>query len=280
MLMNNDVTRTQNKNIKNRKLRLAGIISLSVILYAVYTAGILAYFKSSDMVTNRLDASHGSVTILEPAWDNEGKSMAKKSEPGMDIPKDPRAYNDGEVPLYIRIKMRIRLSGTKNNNLQGEDEDHGNYVGIPENKKRMAAVVKAIMLDGNHSMNGTYQNFILIDTDNDNSDMTKWTVSSCNNKYFLCDYKNHSSSSNELEFWFYYTGDNTGNETERKMVIRDPDEETAQLFQQINIPVYKRDYYGVFDQKYQIILRAEGVPAAAFGDHAPTMSDFINEADK
>lgn len=263
MLMKNSYTKSDNKNIKKKKLRIAGIISLSVILYAVYTAGILAYFKSSDTVTNRLDASHGSVTISEPAWDNKGKSMAKTSEPGMKIPKDPRAYNDGEIPLYIRIKMRIRLSGTKNNNLQ-----------------RMAAVVKAIMLDGDHSQNGTYQNFISINTDNDNTDMTKWTVSSCNNKYFLCDNINHSSTGNELEFWFYYTGDNTGDVTERKMVIREPDEETAQLFQQINIPVYKLDYYGVFDQEYQILLRAEGIPSATFGDNAPTMSEFKNEADK
>ena len=198
--------------------------------------------------------------------------MAQQSEPGMDIPKDPRGYNDGDIPLYIRLSMRIRLSAADNRNLEGSDEYGGNYVGQPDKIKRMKAVIGAIMLDNEHSISGKEEPFITVATTD--PEIKNWRVLSCNNKLFYCDMENHSKNSDEVEYWFYYTGEAGSDPHQLKMERVDPANETAQLFQQISVPVYKREYYGVFDQKYQIFLKAEGVPVEFFGDKVPTVNEF------
>ena len=50
------------------------------------------------------------------------------------------------------------------------------------------------------------------------------------------------------------------------MKIVKPKESTKELFDHIDIPIYKKDYLGVFDQPYDIILEAEGIPAANYPD--------------
>jgi hypothetical protein len=48
------------------------------------------------------------------------------------------------------------------------------------------------------------------------------------------------------------------------MKLVKPQESTKELFNHIDIPVYKKDYFGVFDQPYNITLEAEGVPASNY----------------
>jgi hypothetical protein len=43
------------------------------------------------------------------------------------------------------------------------------------------------------------------------------------------------------------------------MRIVKPQEETAELFDQLEIPVLKKDYLGVFDQSYIINIEAQAV---------------------
>ena len=62
-------------------------------------------------------------------------------------------------------------------------------------------------------------------------------------------------------FYFYYIGDNNGD-----MAVVKPGGATDALFDDLIIPINKKDYYGVFDQKYEIILTAEGIPAANYPD--------------
>jgi hypothetical protein len=60
-------------------------------------------------------------------------------------------------------------------------------------------------------------------------------------------------------YYFYYTGENSDT-----MKLVKPQESTKELFNHIDIPVYKKDYFGVFDQPYNITLEAEGVPASNY----------------
>ena len=249
---------------RTRRQRMT-VCAVFVCAGVLLAAGVFAYFNSSDMVTNRLTAIHGHVAIREPLWDSEGQNMAKKSEPGMQIPKNPYGVNDGEVPLYIRLTMTIKLGAynKQESYLEGNDSDNGD-VGVPTAEKRLRSIVNAIW-----QVDDAGNKTPLIILDNPNADVKNWTIS-CNNPAFVCEPDNKSGKSDELLFYFYYTG---GDDVMR---IVEPECGTAELFQRVDIPIYKKDYLGVFDQKYYIILKAEGIPAESF-DSAPTIARFKAE---
>ena len=207
----------------------------------VVMALTMAYFTSSDAVTNRMTAVHGSVIIQEPLWDSTGQFMAQKSEPGMEIPKNPSGLNDGQIDLYVRLKMTIEL-GKYSGNLSGNDTADG-YVGIPTNAKRLKAIVEAIKNENN-------EQFLTLDT---TGTVSKWKITSCNNSKFIAEETNYGGDS-ALIFYFYYT-----NGSENMCIVK-PEESTAELFHHLDIPIYKKDYLGVFDQQYRITLQAEGIP--------------------
>ena len=89
---------------KNKRQKLT-ILAVGFIVYVLALSGIFSYFHGSDAVTNRISAAQGSVTIQEPNWDSTGQYKAQVSEPGMKIEKDPSGYNNGQVNLYIWLKM-------------------------------------------------------------------------------------------------------------------------------------------------------------------------------
>ena len=60
-------------------------------------------------------------------------------------------------------------------------------------------------------------------------------------------------------FYFYYiAGEKNGDSSSMRLVM--PEEATSKLFDQLVIPVYKKDYLGVFDQKFDIFIEAQAVP--------------------
>lgn len=247
---------------KNKRQKLTLIFALFV-LYTLEFAGVFSYFHGSDVVTNRFNAQHGSVTIQEPLWDSNGASMAKASEPGMHIPKNPSGVNNGQMNLYIRIKMTVKLE-EYSGNLTGTDQNDGD-VGIPSNEKRLKSIVNAIKLDDG-------ENFITLNTTGNIQD---WKIEKCNNNNFTYEPDNMSNADDELVFYFYYTaGDTNGSDSVMHMVC--PENTTAELFQYLEIPIYKKDYLGVFDQKYYILLQAEGIPAQSF-QNAPTIEEYKNK---
>lgn len=254
------------KTRRQRFTAVAVFVSAGILL----AAGVFAYFNSSDMVTNRLTAIHGHVAIQEPLWDSEGQYMAKKSEPGMQIPKNPYGVNDGDIPLYIRLTMTIKLGAYNDQEsyLVGNDSTDGE-VGVPTAKKRLRSIVNAIWqvdAEGNKTP--------LITLNDPDDDVKNWSIT-CNNPAFVCESDNKSGKSDELLFYFYYTaGDVSGEDPVMRIV--EPENGTAELFQRVDIPIYKRDFLGVFDQKYYIILKAEGIPAESF-DSAPTIARYKSE---
>ena len=93
------------------RIRKSGKRQKLTILFALFIfnilllSGIFAYFQSKDEVTNRYHAKNAVVRLLEPDWDSVGQNLAKASEPGMTIPKNPYAKNEGQNDLYIRLKI-------------------------------------------------------------------------------------------------------------------------------------------------------------------------------
>ena len=241
--------------LSKRKRQKATVLFAVFIGYVLLLSGIFSYFHSEDAVTNRIEAKAGSVIIKEPKWDGKGINMAQRSEPGMQIPKDPSGYNDGQVDLYVRLKMTVEL-GKYSGNLIGSDTDDGD-VGVPTDAKRLDAIVKAIKND-----NG--EQFLNLNTTS--GAVSEWKIASWDNPAFIAEAENYSAVDDEsnkdkkLVFYFYYTGGDTDSNGSSIMRIVKPEESTATLFDHLDIPIYKKDYLGVFDQQYRISLQAEGIP--------------------
>ena len=218
-----------NKLLHDRKRQLITAAAAFFIVYVLLMSGIFSYFHSKDSVTNHMNAKGGSVTIYEPSWDSSGQFKAKASEPGMKIEKDPYGYNNGQSDVFIRLKMTIDTS-----NYTAKNETYA--VNFPDDKsKRTAAILSAIKLEnGDPLINGTVTN---------NPDFIMSAV----------------VENEKTVYYFYYTGENSDT-----MKLVKPQESTKELFNHIDIPVYKKDYFGVFDQPYNITLEAEGVPASNY----------------
>lgn len=214
------------------------------IVYIMLLSGIFAYFQSKDEVTNRLTAPNGAVDIQEPLWDNKGQYKAKVSEPGMTIEKNPSGVNTGQVDVYIRLVMTVDASTFKSKNSTYDTTYR--Y----EESERVSRILDAIELANDESFLNAAR-----------------TVTQ--NKDFIMDTKTDTSTG-KTTYYFYYTG----GDTEQKMKVVKPGERTVDLFDHIDIPIYKKDYFGVFDQPYDIILTAEGVPAANF-PNGLTVTDAI-----
>ena len=229
---------------KRQKLTM---LSAVFVLYILLLSGIFSYFHSEDAVSNRLEAKNGSVTIQEPNWDSKGQYKAQASEPGMTIEKDPSGYNNGQANLFIRLTMTIQIDDLENCRLSEP----------PLFSQRLDAIANAIQLG---SKDANDENIHLFDTEGDEL--------ICNNSNFVFGGYEDSSDKKERVYYFYYTGGDKQNEIDMMRVVN-PTNSTAELFCQLEIPVYKKDYLGYFDQPYDIILTAEGIPAANYPDGLP-----------
>ena len=220
--------------------------AIAFIVYVLLMSGIFSYLHSEDSVTNRLNARTGSVTIKEPDWDSEGQFMAQHSEPGMEIKKDPYGFNDGETDLYIRLKMTVELGAFDK---KSKTEDYlSQYDNTDNESRRLESVINAIRLvDGN----GVASDFIMY-----NEESQQWE---CYNHSFVIESQELSDETGKQVFYFYYIQDKANASDPDIMQTVKPDEATDELFQRIDIPVFKKDYLGVFDQSYSIVLEAEGI---------------------
>lgn len=227
-----------------------------LVIYVLVLRGIFAYLQSEDTVSNRMTGKNGSVTLLEPAWDSKGQAMAAKSEPGMQIPKNPYGWNDGQVDLFIRLRMTVSLGDFK---AAGKTQSYRDAYADAEGRdaRRLREIVKAIrFVDGDTDVP-------LLTLDDSASDVQSWTAAACANGLFFCDGENEAENGSSLVFYFYYTAGDTLGENAMMRAVQ-PGAGTAELFQRVDIPVYKADYLGVFDQPYTVTVEAEGIPAGAY----------------
>ena len=231
-----------NRIFRGKKRQMLTVGAAVFIVYVLLLAGIFSYFHSEDAVANRMEAKSGSVTILEPNWDGKGQYKARASEPGMTIEKDPSGYNDGQADLYIRLTMTIKVDDLVNCRLSEP----------PSFSQRLDAIANAIRLE---SKDANDENLRLFYTESGEL--------KCNNSSFVFGGIEESSDPKERVYYFYYTGGDKTDGVDMMRIVK-PKNSTAELFHQLDIPIYKKDYLGVFDQPYDIILTAEGIPAANY----------------
>ena len=238
---------------KNKRQKLT-ILAVGFIVYVLALSGIFSYFHGSDAVTNTLRSvsqsqnEEGSVTIIEPQWDAVGETMAEHMEPGMQIPKDPSGKNDGDQDLYIRLKMTISFDAyvgklTKNKTDLTPQEIQNGEIGIPSDDERMQRIIEQIIFDPSTSPATQFMTY----------NGTNWT---CHNPSYSLE--PGTNTEKPYVFYFYYIDSNSGN-----MKSVSPGGTTEPLFQRVDIPIYKKDYLGVFDQTFNITLEAEGIPVGS-----------------
>ena len=235
------MSRAELKELLKNKRQLLTTVSVVFIAYVLLVAGIFSYFHSEDKVTNRMTGKNGSVTIREPKWDDEGHSMAAKSEPGMVIPKDPSGVNNGQVELYVRLKMTVKIK-----DYEGRLEE----ADIPSDSERLDRIVGAVKYKS-----GAVDDTLLYE---------EGGALKCRNPGFVV--KQGTSADTKERVYYFYSVDSSADGDASLMKSIAPDGSTAELFQHVDIPVYKKDYLGVFDQEYDIVLEAEGIPVSEHED--------------
>lgn len=251
------------------------VVSAAFIIYVLLLTGIFSYFHSEDEVTNRMNGQNGSVTIQEPAWDREDQYQAQASEPGMAIKKDPYAVNDGQIDEFIRIKMTVSLKGFKDRteadgtvNTYYRDSYNDNtgeaVTALTEEeqtarrKRRLISILSALRLGTGDSAQA------LFTWDDMKKDISERQIAGCVNSGYEMDLDGITIGDTSAVIYFYYTGGLTDDGGAPVMKAVKPEGNTDRLFDLVEIPVYKAEYLGVFDQEYDITLAAEAIPAGNF----------------
>lgn len=243
--------------LRKKKRQKITVLSSLLIVYSIVAAGIFSYFHGSDHVSNRLSAETGSVVLSEAEWLKTGQKMAAISEPGMIIPKDPMAMNDGPIDIYVRLKLTVRF-GNYSGEISGTENETEGELGAPSNARRNRGIFNALMINDKHLI------------DNVEDALSQWR---CNNGDYVYVDMAQSLDSRNVEFYFYYTaGDKNGDDDIMHLIK--PGESTSLLFTTVNVPTYKHEYLGIFDQPYCIEVQAEAVPASKY-ETAPKVDDII-----
>lgn len=247
---------------KGKRKKLTAV-SAVFVAHILLFAGMFSYFHSEDSVTNTLEAKNICVKLLEPNWDLTGRLKAAAMEPGMTIPKNPYAKNDGQSNLFVRIKMTVVLD---NFNTEGKSNEYTRE--FKSNDRRKNVILDAIQMNTDPAVDAPLFKWTTAPTAENWMKDGELDVSDCNHASYYMEYDAAAStaeaddSSAKYVFYFYYiTGTKNGESSLLKAVPSGG--ETPELFSQLAVPVYKQDWLGVFDQKFDITLEAQGIPADA-----------------
>ena len=241
------------KTFMNNRRQIITVAAAFFVMIALLLTGIFSYYHSEDEVTNTFKTDGMGVKLLEPEWDRVGEDKAKASRPGMTVPKDPYALNSGQTDLYIRLKMTVSLSKF---NSEGKSREYA--ADLNSTPRRMNSVLNAIELKNGSTTTP------LFSWSSKTGEISGWELAAdCQNPQFYmvnAGTETLSDGSYNQTFYFYYiTGEKDGANSKLKTVA--PNESTCELFDQLSLPVYKKDYLGVFDQDYNITIEAQAVPA-------------------
>ena len=241
-----------NKVFHGNKRQIFTAAAALFLVYIFLLSGIFSYFHSEDAVTNKFVAQNAAVRLLEPEWDQIGQNKAKASEPGMIIPKNPYAKNEGQNDLYIRLKMTVSLGKF---DATGKSPEYA--ADFDNNTRRLNSILNAIEMKNGETISKLFR------WQSNSGDIENWSLhSDCwNNDYYMENMGIHTLNDGTAEqvFYFYYIINSTKDEENPKMKVVKSQVETTELFHQLVIPVLKKDYLGVFDQRYDITLEAQAV---------------------
>ena len=159
----------------------AALVFVSCILFM---SDIFSYSRSSETAGNKLTVSKGAVELLEPDWETTGQYKAQYTEPGMLIDKDPLGKNIGNVDLYIRLKMTIKVDTLENCRLENP----------PSYSERIDAIANELRLNTKDA-NNNYLSLLYKDENDE--------LKSRNSSFVLGEIVN-SSNEKERVYYFYY----------------------------------------------------------------------------
>ncbi len=230
------------KSIFSQK-RTLYTVSAAVFALAILIVGVtLAFFSSTDKVTNEVNTKEYDIKIYEPKWSTTGSNAAKTSEPGETIDKDPYVYNSCENDVYIRVKIEILDSN--GNELSAEVAN---------------AIAEAIYV--------SYD-----DTNKTTLFKNDGTITS-NNSYFYYDSSSANTASDyKYDGWFYYVGDNND-----ALEVLESKKSTEKLFNYIHIPELKSDYNGIFDQEFDIVITVQALPTNLLDANSTSLSSNLSD---
>ncbi len=221
--------RKQQKKGKLNK-KQAAVVSGLVFAIGLLICGLsIAFFSNRDVVTNQQKAKEITIRLMEPEWKETGEAKAAKLEPGMVIEKDPYVLNESEDDVYIRMKIVIK----------GRDEN-AEYGELTADSERCQAIWKAIYCKTSGTGGGT-------EGDTDGICLLDENGVSQNPDFV---YENG---------WFYYK---KAGETDVYTMVASG-ESTTRLFDNLQIPVLKKEYNGIFDTDFQIEVIAQAVSGAS-----------------
>lgn len=226
------------------------MVSVGIFAFGLLLAGTitLAYFMSRDEVSNFFHSEPKSVEIelFEPEWFKTGAEDAKKLVPGMTIAKDPYVVNVSDTDVYIRMKVDV--------------VDYKDKI-ISAGDDRYKMIMKLLCLSGDDSF----------------ADLKEPQNYEANSIKHLVDFENGEvSKSNNKNFeydngWFYYIDADS-----KAMKLRKTGQATERLFEEIHIPILKKDYlnnnyyndenYDIFQYGFTIRIVAQAVPASDLED--------------
>ena len=261
------------KNPEKRKKILT--LLLTFFLYAFVISRIFAYYSSSDEVTNRISGKSIGLELYEPEWDKTGFYLAKKSEPGMTIPKDPYAKNTGNMDEVVRLKLEIRLDESTAKLPAGNAQSDALLQEATDTERKIAILRSILYSDGNSVFKiekSGKQTAIGNDIHVKSSDGVSYFIQYQGNSFLIED---ATVDGENFDFYFYYIGNNiiggtSGYEVYTRehtmMEVLAPNEATPKLFNKLVYPIYKKDYLTVFDQKYDINIYAEGILCLDFDE--------------
>lgn len=240
----------------NRPQRV--LLSIVVLLVTSVAVMTLAFFNSTDVVTNKVTAENPPKIILsEPKWYDEGVELAKRYVPSITIPKDPYVTNLSEFPVYVRMKLTIL-------------DEAGSPI---TDTDRIYAILNSIHYVDTSTTPNADKQFVTIQTttttEGEGDDATEVQTTSivCNNPNF---YYNSDDG-----YYYYSSISKSTNETTKEetstvvMTSLDPNNNTNNLFDSIVIPddkdytnidgknVFTYDLY--FSTSFSIQVSAEAI---------------------
>jgi flagellar basal body-associated protein FliL len=215
------------KDGKKKKLYITGLCVLLAV--AAVMSISLAFLSNSDSVTNRQEGRELRIELLEPSWWSSGQEQAAKLEPGMTISKDPYVQNLSKDSVYVR--MKLTLKDADGNAIEEERDADGNLI-----ENRYTGILKALRLS-----EGSEESIY---------DLIYGSVTI--GFFYDAD-----------DGWFYY-GTKTTNETEITYTYTELEagKTTSKLFAELQVPVLRSEYEGVFDTPFTIEVEAQGIGAA------------------
>ena len=103
---------------RKKNIRLLVVLGSAVVL--VLIGSTMAYFTSTDAVTNKFISSSFDITLTETKWNAE---KAKNVIPGDELDKNPQVINNEETDGYIFLRVTVPCD------TQMIDNDDGTQLG-------------------------------------------------------------------------------------------------------------------------------------------------------